>query len=146
MEIVKFEQNTHLTAIYYDHEKFNLFRIHVNVTLADLKHSMSQLNGGLHFRDDKRVTDVDYRHPSVCSDGIVLFTTMKLQNDVDARIMFSIFSKYMAKRPIELDAKLVRFVESICSNLIHLRTFNEIVACMIAPGEDEVEVINLSDP
>jgi hypothetical protein len=48
--------------------------------------------------------------------------------------------------PIELDAKFVRFVEVIFSNLIRLRTFEEIAACMVEPGEDEVGVVNLSDP
>jgi hypothetical protein len=61
------------------------------------------------------------------------------------RTMFSIFSQYMTKRQIELDAKLVWSVESICLNLICLWTFDEIVACMVEPRDDEVEVINLSD-
>jgi hypothetical protein len=52
----------------------------------------------------------------------------------------------MTKGPIESDIKLVRFIESICSNVIRPRTFNEIMACMVAPDEDEVEAINLSDP
>ncbi|MCI94974.1 hypothetical protein A2U01_0116272, partial [Trifolium medium] len=43
-----------------------------------------------------------------CLDGTVLFTNMKLHNDDDVRTMFSIFSQYMTKGPIELDAKLVR--------------------------------------
>ncbi|MCH83899.1 hypothetical protein A2U01_0004727, partial [Trifolium medium] len=46
---------------------------------------LSQLNGRLHFGDARRVTDVEYRRPSVCSDKIVLFTNMKLQNDGDVR-------------------------------------------------------------
>jgi hypothetical protein len=53
----------------------------------------------------------------------------------------------MKKGPIELDAKLVRSVEDICSNLICPRTFDEIAACMVEPEEeDEVEAINLSEP
>jgi hypothetical protein len=53
----------------------------------------------------------------------------------------------MTKGPIELDAKFVRTVEDICSNLIHPRTFDEIAACMVEPEEDdEVETINLSEP
>ncbi|MCI75671.1 hypothetical protein A2U01_0096940, partial [Trifolium medium] len=42
----------------------------------------------------------------------------------------------MMKGPIELDAKLVRSVEAMCSNLIRPRTFNEIAACIVEPGED----------
>jgi hypothetical protein len=59
--------------------------------------------------------------------------------------MFSIFSQYMTKGPIELDAKLVRSVQTICSNFIRLRTFGEIEACMVQPGEDEAEDINVSN-
>ncbi|MCI22866.1 hypothetical protein A2U01_0044044 [Trifolium medium] len=105
-----------------------------------------QLNSRIHFRDQRRMTDVEYRRSSVCSDGTVLFTNIKLQNDGDVRTMFSIFSEYMTKGPIELNAKLLRFVEAISSNLIHLRTFDEITTCMVAPGEDDVEAVNLSDP
>jgi hypothetical protein len=75
-----------------------------------------------------------------------LFTSMKLQTDSDVRIMFSIFSQFMTNGPMKLDAKLVRSVESICSNLIRPRTFYEIEACMIQLGEeDKVEPVNLSD-
>ncbi|MCI83152.1 matrix metalloproteinase, partial [Trifolium medium] len=69
-----------------------------------------------------------------------------LRTDDDVRTMFSIFSRYMTKEPIELDAKLVRSVEAIMSNMICPRTFNEIAALMVKPGEDEVEAVNLSDP
>ncbi|MCI45000.1 hypothetical protein A2U01_0066239 [Trifolium medium] len=52
----------------------------------------------------------------------------------------------MTKGPIELDAKLVRSVEAILSNMIRLRAFDEIAACMVKLGEDEVEALNLFDP
>jgi hypothetical protein len=90
---------------------------------------------------------MEYRRLSVCSDGSIQYTNMRLTNDGDVRTMFSIFSQYMTKGPIELDAKIVRSVEDICSNLIRLRTFDEIAACMVEPEEDdEVEAINLSEP
>jgi hypothetical protein len=54
-----------------------------------------------------------------------------LKNNDDMRTMFSIFARYMTKRLIELDAKLVRLVEVMCSNLICPRTFDEITVCMI---------------
>ncbi|MCI23305.1 hypothetical protein A2U01_0044484, partial [Trifolium medium] len=110
---------------------------------SDLKH---QLNSLLHFRNQRRVTDIEYRRLFVCSNGTVMYTNMKLQNDGDVKTMFSIFSRYMTKGSIELNAKLVRSVEAIMSNLICLRTFDEIAACMVQPGEDEVEAVNLSDP
>jgi hypothetical protein len=50
----------------------------------------------------------------------------------------------MTKGPIELDAKLVRSVQAICSNLVRPRTFDEIAAYMVESGEDEVEEINLN--
>ncbi|MCI49955.1 photosystem I P700 chlorophyll a apoprotein, partial [Trifolium medium] len=56
---------------------------------------------------------------------------MQLRNNDDVRTMFSICSRYMTKGPIELDAKLVRSVEDICSNMIRQRTFDEIAACMV---------------
>ncbi|MCI35936.1 hypothetical protein A2U01_0057157, partial [Trifolium medium] len=117
--------------------------IHDDVTLSDLKH---QLNSLLHFRNQRRITEIEYRRPSVCSNGSLRYTGMKLQNDGYVRTMFSIFSRYMMKGPIELDTKLVRSVEDIMSNIIRLRTFDEITACMVRPEEDEVEAVNLSDP
>ncbi|MCH94309.1 hypothetical protein A2U01_0015267, partial [Trifolium medium] len=88
--------------------------IHIDVTLVDLKHQLSQLNDRLNCGDARRVTDVEYRRLSVCSDGTVWFTDMKLQKDGDVRTMFSIFSQYNTKGPIELDATLVRSVQYIC--------------------------------
>jgi hypothetical protein len=80
----------HIAAVYYNGGKENLFRIHVDVTLGDLKHHLTQLNGRAHHRDQRTVTEVEYRRPSVFSDGTVLFTNMKLQTDGDVRTMFSI--------------------------------------------------------
>jgi hypothetical protein len=71
---------------------------------------------------------------------------MKLQSDDDVRTKFSIFSQYNTKGSIKLDAILVRLVQDICSSLIRPRTFDEIVAYMVDPEDNEDEVINLSDP
>ncbi|MCI56316.1 hypothetical protein A2U01_0077567, partial [Trifolium medium] len=60
----------------------NLLRIHDDVTLSDLKH---QLNSFLRFREQGRVTEIVYRRSSVCADGTVLFTNMKLRTDDDVR-------------------------------------------------------------
>jgi hypothetical protein len=73
MEILEFQQNTNLAAVYYNDMKPNHFRIHVDFTLVDLDYQLGQR---LHFRDDRRLTDVEYRRSSVCSDGTVLFTNM----------------------------------------------------------------------
>ncbi|MCI76786.1 hypothetical protein A2U01_0098056, partial [Trifolium medium] len=37
MDIYPVKKNTHLTAVYYNNGKSNLFKIHIDVTLADLK-------------------------------------------------------------------------------------------------------------
>jgi hypothetical protein len=64
MGILEFQKNTYLVAVYYNHRKSNLFKIHVDVTLDNLKHQLSQFNGRLHTGVARRVTDVEYRHGS----------------------------------------------------------------------------------
>jgi hypothetical protein len=78
MKNLEFQPNTHIDAVYYNGENVNLFRIHVDVTLGDLMHQLSLLNSRINHRDQRRVTEVEYRRPSVCSDGTILFTSMKL--------------------------------------------------------------------
>jgi hypothetical protein len=117
MKNLEFQHNIHLAAVYYNDEKSNLYRIQVNVTLGDLKNQLAQLSGRLHFRDQRRATDVEYRFPSVCSQNRPVHQHETL-NYGDVRIMFSIFSQYMTKGPIELDAKLDRSVQAICQNLM----------------------------
>jgi hypothetical protein len=106
IENLEFQLNKHPAAVYYNTGKPNLFRIYIDVTLGDLKHKLTQLNCRLHSRDERRVTDIEYRRLSVCSEETVLFTNMKLKNDGNVRTMFSIFAQYMTKGPNELDAKL----------------------------------------
>jgi hypothetical protein len=118
MEILEFQKNTYLVGVNYNRGIPNFLRIHVDDTLADLKHQLSQLNGRLHFGDARRVTDVEYRRLSIFSNRTVLFTYMKHQNDGDIRTMFSIFYQYMTNGPIKLVTTLVRSVHAICSNLI----------------------------
>ncbi|CAJ2666686.1 unnamed protein product [Trifolium pratense] len=132
MENIDFTPNSHLAAIYYNQGNSNLFRINVDVTLVDLKNQLTELSCRLHGLDQRRVTEVVYRRPSVCSDGKVLLTKMKLHNDEDVISMMSIFSQFMTKGPIELDVNLVRSVEDILAN-------------MVAPGDGDVETINLAD-
>jgi hypothetical protein len=51
----------------------------------------------------------------------------------------SIFKKSVQlKGTIEIDVKLVKSVETVCSSLVRMRTFNKIAACMVEPGENEV--------
>jgi hypothetical protein len=44
MDIYQVLNNTHLAAVYYNNRKLNLFRFHVDVTLADVNHQLDQLN------------------------------------------------------------------------------------------------------
>ncbi|MCI54065.1 hypothetical protein A2U01_0075312 [Trifolium medium] len=76
---------------------------------ANLKHQLDQLNGRLKCRDVRRVAGVEYHRPSVGTDERVRFTNMKLQNNDYMRTMFT---HYSTKGPIDLDATLVRFVQS----------------------------------
>ncbi|PNY11939.1 hypothetical protein L195_g008559 [Trifolium pratense] len=71
-------KNNHLAAVYYNNGKPNLFRINVDVTLADMKHQLDQLNDCLKCCDARKVAGVEYCRLSVCSDERVLFTNMKL--------------------------------------------------------------------
>jgi surfactin synthase thioesterase subunit len=66
IENLEFQPNTHIVAVYYNGGNANLFRVHVDVTLGDLKHQLTQLNGRVTHHDQRRVTDVEYRGPSVC--------------------------------------------------------------------------------
>ncbi|MCI37307.1 hypothetical protein A2U01_0058531, partial [Trifolium medium] len=70
------------------------------------------------WSDTRRVTSLEYRKSSMASEGRVTFNNMKLQNDDDIRTMFSIFSQYNTKKPIELDATLTRSVEAIFASCI----------------------------
>jgi hypothetical protein len=146
MDIYDIRVNTHLAAVYFNNGNPNLFRIHVDVTLADLKQQLDQLNRHLNgHRDTRRVTHIEYRRPSVMEDGrVVSFTNMVLRTDEDVRSMFSIFSQYSTKGPIELDAKLVRSVTDILTSLNRPRTYDEIATLMVEP--EEYEVVNLADP
>ncbi|MCH89760.1 photosystem I P700 chlorophyll a apoprotein [Trifolium medium] len=61
---------------------------------------------------------------STLTEESCLPINMKLQNDGDVRIMFSIFYQYNTKGPIELDSTLVAgSVQDICTTLIRPRTF-----------------------
>jgi hypothetical protein len=141
-----YKVNTHLAAVYFNKETPNLFRIHVHVTLSGLKKQLDELNGRLTgLRDNRRVANVEYRRPSVISDGrVVSFRNMVLRTDDDVKSMFEIFSEHSTKGPIELDAKLLRSVPEILSSLRRPRTYEEIEPLCYAPEEEQV--VNLADP
>jgi len=107
MNIYVVNVNTKLAAMYYNVEKPNLFRVHVDVTLSNMNDQLDQINSRLNHRDTRRINNVQYRHPSVDSDGRVRCTLMKLQNNEIARTMFSIYGQCSSRGPIELDASFV---------------------------------------
>ncbi|KAK2356974.1 hypothetical protein QL285_094288 [Trifolium repens] len=128
-----YRKDTHIAVVYFDAETPNMFRIDVDSTLSDLKQQLDEINRCcINRNDDRNVTSVDYRKPSITSDGSVTFSKMQLKNDDDVRTIFSIFSQYSTKEPIELDAKLTRSVDAILANLKH--------------PEDEDCTVNLTDP
>ncbi|KAK2415377.1 hypothetical protein QL285_037862 [Trifolium repens] len=107
-------------AVYFDVGTPNMFRIDVDSTLSDLNQQLDEINCCRNNRkDDRNVTSVDYRKPSIRSDGSVTFSKMQLKNDDDVRTTFSIYFQYSTKGPIELDAKLTRSVDTILANLKH---------------------------
>lgn len=50
--------------------------------------------------------------------------------------MFLIFGQYSDLRSNELDVILFKFIDFICSNLIHLKDFYEIIVYMIEPDKE----------
>lgn len=128
--------------MYFNEEKSNLLRIHVDVTLSDLKDQLDQVNGRLNYRETRRVDNVEYLHPSTDYDLSIRFTQMKHQNDDNLRIMFSIFDQHTLKGPIELDTSLVSSFKDIRERLNHPRTNEEIRVCIDRTCED----LSLADP
>jgi hypothetical protein len=128
-----YRRDTHIAAVYFDAGMPNMFRIAVDSTLSDLKQQLDEINRCCNNRnDDRNVTSVDYRKPSITPDGGVTFSKMELTNDDDVRTMFSIYSQHSTKGSIELDAELTRSVDAILANLKH--------------PEDEDCTVNLADP
>jgi len=97
---------------------------------------LTQINDCLNHCNTRRVDNVEYHHMLICSDDRVHFTLMKLQNDDEVIIVFSIFCKYSSKRLNELDATFVRFVHVIRKNLIRPMTHKEIRAYIYEPDEE----------
>ncbi|MCH92165.1 hypothetical protein A2U01_0013100 [Trifolium medium] len=108
-----------LAAVYYNNGKPILFRINDDETFEGLKQQLNQLNRTVNNRNDNRtVSSLMYRKPSIGSDGRVTFTSMELQNNEDVQTMFSIFEQYSTRGPIELDATMTRSVEAILASLV----------------------------
>ncbi|KAK2388929.1 hypothetical protein QL285_062566 [Trifolium repens] len=128
-----YRRDTHLATVYFEAGTPNMFRIAVDSTLSDLNQQLDEINRCCNNRnDDRNVTSINYRKPSIRSNGSVTFSKMQLKHNDDVHTMFSIYSQYSTKGPIELDAKLTRSVDAIIANLKH--------------SEDEDYTVNLADP
>ncbi|KEH23138.1 hypothetical protein MTR_7g066930 [Medicago truncatula] len=66
--------STKITAVYYSRGKPNLFRVHVDVTLSNLKDQLDQIKSRLNQRERRRVDNVEYCQSSIDSDGSTWFT------------------------------------------------------------------------
>ncbi|XP_045797558.1 uncharacterized protein LOC123891697 [Trifolium pratense] len=108
-----------LAAVYFGDGKPHLFRINDGETFEGLKQQLYQLNRTVNNPNDNRtVSNLLYRKPSIGSDGRVAFTRMAVENNDDVETMFSIFEQYSSTGPIELDAILTRSVEAILACLV----------------------------
>jgi len=143
MEFSGFDPNTKLAVVYYTGGKQpHLFRIRNDVTLSGLKDQLDQINRQVNHKDTRRVVGVEYRCPLFDSVSSLRFSRMKLTNNDDVRIMFSVFGLHSTRGLIELDASLVRSAEQILKNLNRPRNYEEIRALL--EGQDEE--ISLGDP
>lgn len=66
---------------------FYLFRIKVDVT-------KDQLNYRFNYPDTKLVINDEYQCSSIDIDAYACFVSMQLQDDINIRIMFSLFDKH----------------------------------------------------
>jgi hypothetical protein len=89
MSIYSLEENTNVVAVYYKGEP-NMFRIHMDITLCDLKDQLEQIDYCLNRGYTRRVNNVKYPCMSIDSYECVQFIHMKLHNDDDVRIIFFI--------------------------------------------------------
>ncbi|CAJ2637261.1 unnamed protein product [Trifolium pratense] len=106
-------------SVYYNNGKPILFRINDDETFDGLKQQLNQLYRIVNNRNDNRtVSSLTYRKPSIDFDGRFTSTDMMLENNDDMQTMFSIFEQYSTRGPIELDVTLTRSVETILASLV----------------------------
>jgi len=105
-------------------------RADVVVTLFDLK---GQINDHLNHIVTRSLNSVGYLRPSMESNRSFWLTQMKLHNDDDVRLIYSIFGQHSLYGPIEFDASLARSFRDIRESLIKLMTYEEIKASMDRP-------------
>ena len=69
---------------------------------------------------------LEYRSPSVDTEGNIKFTPFELKNDEDLEVMWATFQRYSSKGLIEMDVKLQRSTEDVIKMLQrpHLLVYN----------------------
>jgi histidinol phosphatase-like enzyme len=84
-----YRRDTHLAAVYFNGGKPNMFRIFVDATLVDLKQQLDEINHCCNDpNDDRTVTSVEYRKPSIGSDGSISFNNKATIRNADPEIRF----------------------------------------------------------
>jgi len=59
MNIYSLKINTNIVVVYYNKGKPNMFRIHMDITLCDLKDPLEQIDGRLNDGYTRRVDNVE---------------------------------------------------------------------------------------
>ena len=75
------------------------------------------LNSLLQYPENRKVVKLEYRSPSLDTEGKVKFTPFELKNDDNLEVMWSIFQRYSSKGLIEVNAKLQRSREDVIKML-----------------------------
>lgn len=60
---------------------------------------------------------IEYRSPLIDNEGNIMFNKFELKIGEDLKVMWSIYHQYQTKDLIEVDAKIVRYVDDIIKML-----------------------------
>ena len=73
----------------------------------------SKLNELLSDGENRKVRNIEFRENWIDTNGRVKYNLIELKTDEDVKEMWRSFRRRITKGPIELDAKLSRFVDDI---------------------------------
>ncbi|XP_058725795.1 uncharacterized protein LOC131597098 [Vicia villosa] len=105
----------HLSIVYFNGAKPPLqFRFSEDTLFTE---SSTALNSLLQYPENQKLVKLEYRSPSLDTEGNVQFTQFALMTDVDLKVMWSTFRQYSTKCPIEVDAKFQRSRKDIIKML-----------------------------
>lgn len=86
------------------------------ISLATLT---SKLNEFLSDTNNRKVSKIKFREDQVDSNGNVKCNRIELKTDEDVTVLQRSFRRWLTKGPIELDAKISRFVDDIIKMMKH---------------------------